>query len=43
MTQNDKNNVFLEMKVLLEKPEFDLVRLTYEKSTLMGTAEVDNK
>ena len=43
MTQNDNNYVFLEMTVLLEKPKFDLVRLTYEKSSLMGTAEADNK
>ena len=34
MTQNDKNNVFLEMKVLLEMPKFDVVRLTYLNSAL---------
>ena len=34
MTQNDNNYVFLEMKVLLEKPKFDLVRLTYMKKAL---------
>ena len=36
MTQNDKNNVFLELKVLLEMPKFDVVRLTYLNSALWG-------
>ena len=35
MTQNGNNYMyFLEMKVLLEKPKFDLVRLTFMKKAL---------